>query len=445
VDRVTSVSYTPDDQVATQNDHDSSGYDRTVSDTYDHMGNLLSETLYGDASGHPTGWWKLNQSSGDTVTDSSGTGNTAHATDVTWADAAATLNGTTSHAATSGPVLDTTASYTVSAWVNMASLPAHNATIVAQSGTTNSAFMLQYNYAHTGAPLWSMEQTSTDAAGTSFPSAYSSAVPKADTWTHLVGVYDATTGTSRIYVNGSLSGSGTNTAPWSASGPLTIGQARYAGKATDFLPGKVADVQAYQRALSASDVSALFGKGRTGGTVGSSDEQTTTWAYDKRGLPTSMTDAESHTTTYAYDEAGNLAVTTAPAVQAEADGTNPSTVNPVTTSGFNTFGEAVEEEDPDGNVTSTAYDANGNKVSETLPSYTPAGASVPNAGTTVWEYDSEGNQTSVTTPGGRTTRYLYDQMGNLSQVTDPDDTTTHATYDAAGDQLSATDATGAFQ
>ncbi|MGW5658681.1 LamG-like jellyroll fold domain-containing protein [Streptomyces sp. NPDC003758] len=445
VDRVTTVSYTPDDQVATENDHDASGYDRTTTNTYDDMGNLLSETLYGDASGHPAGWWKLDQSSGTSVTDASGTGNTGQATGVTWSDSAATFDGTTSTGiATNGPVLDTTTSYTVSAWVKMSSLPTHNAAVVAQTGTTNSAFMLQYNYAHTNAPLWGLVDTSKDATSPTFPAAYSSGAATSNTWTHLVGVYDSTTSAMKLYVNGTLSGSGgTNTTPWAATGPLTIGQDKYAGATSDALPGSVSNVQVYQRALSASEVSSLYGKGRTGGTVGSSDAQTTKYTYDKRGLPTSMTDAEQHTTTYSYDEAGNLAVTTAPAVQAEPDGTTASTVHPVTTSGFNTFGEAVEEQDPNGLVTTTAYDAEGNKVSETLPPYTPAGGSTANAGTTVYTYDSEGNQTSVTTPGGKTTSYLYDQMGNLAQTTAPDGTKTHATYDADGDQLSATDPTGA--
>ncbi|MFI1167099.1 LamG-like jellyroll fold domain-containing protein [Streptomyces sp. NPDC020801] len=444
VDRVTTVSYSPDDQVATENAHDASGYDRTTTNTYDDMGNLLSETLYGDASGHPAGWWKLDQTSGTHVTDASGTGNSAQATNVTWSDGAANFDGTTSSGiATNGPVLDTTASYTVSAWVKMSSLPTHNAAVVAQTGTTNSAFMLQYNYTHTSAPMWSLLDTSKDAASPSFPGVWSTATPSANTWTHLVGVYDASSGAIKLYVNGTLSGSGTNTTPWNATGPLTIGQDKYAGSAGDPLPGAVSNVQVYQRALSGSEVTSLYGKGRGGGTVGSSDAQTTKYTYDKRGLPTSMTDAEQHTTDYSYDEAGNLAVTTAPAVQAEPDGTTAATVRPVTTSGFNTFGEGVEEQDPNGLVTTTAYDAEGNKVSETLPPYTPAGASSPNAGTTVYTYDSEGNQTSVTTPGGRTTSYLYDQMGDLAQTTAPDGTKTHATYDADGEQLSTTDPTGA--
>ncbi|MFJ1653392.1 LamG-like jellyroll fold domain-containing protein [Streptomyces sp. NPDC088337] len=444
VDRVTTVSYTPDDQVASESNHDATGYSRTTTHTYDDMGNLLSETLYGDASGHPAGWWKLDQTSGTQVTDASGTGNTATASGVTWSDGAANLAGTSGQQiATNGPVLDTTASYTVSAWVKMSSLPTRNATVVAQAGTTNSAFMLQYNYAHTSAPLWSMEQTSKDASGATFPAAYSTAVPRAGDWTHLTGVYDAATGAIRVYVNGTLSGSSSNTAPWSATGPLTIGQAKYAGNPTDLLPGAVSNVQVYQRALSGTEVTSLYGKGRGGGTVGSSDARTTKWTYDKRGLPTAVTDAEQHTTDYAYDEAGNLAVTTAPAVQAEPDGTTASTVRPATTSGFNTFGEGVEERDPRGLVTTTAYDADGNKVSETLPPYTPEGASSPTEGTTVYTYDSEGNQTSVTSPGGRTTKYLYDQLGNLARATAPDGTTTHSTYDPNGERLSATDPTGA--
>ncbi|MGW4286258.1 LamG-like jellyroll fold domain-containing protein [Streptomyces sp. NPDC004673] len=446
VDRVSTVSYTPDDQVASETDRDSTGYDRTTTSTYDDMGNLLSETLYGDASGHPAGWWKLDQGSGTSVTDSSGTGNTGQASNVTWTDSSASLAGSplTQGVATNGPVLDTTASYTVSAWVKMSSLPAHNASIVAQTGTTNSAFMLEYNYAHAGTPLWGLVHTSKDASGTTFPAAYSTAVPAVGAWTQVVGVYDASNGAMKLYVNGAQSGAtATNSAPWAATGPLTIGRDKYAGAADDALPAGVSNVQVYQRALSATEITSLYGKGRTGGTVGSSTAQTTKYAYDKRGLPSSMTDAENHTTDYSYDEAGNLALTTAPAVQAEKDGADLGSVRPVTASGFNTFGEAVEERDPNLQVTNTAYDAEGNKVSETLPSYTPTGASQPNAGTTVWTYDSEGNQTSVTSPGGKTTSNLFDQLGDVVQTTAPDGTKTHAVYDTAGDQLSTTDPTGA--
>ncbi|NED81718.1 LamG domain-containing protein, partial [Streptomyces sp. SID11233] len=116
------------------------------------------------------------------------------------------------------------------------------------------------NYAHTSAPLWSMEQTNGDAAsGVTFPSAYGSTgtKPTTGTWTHLVGVYDSSDSGIKLYVNGSLAGSGTNTSAWSASGPLTIGRALYAGKNTDQLPGSVANVQVYPRTLSATEVTSL--------------------------------------------------------------------------------------------------------------------------------------------------------------------------------------------
>ncbi|NUS09891.1 MAG: Teneurin-1 [Streptomyces sp.] len=446
VNRTTSVSYTPDDLVATETESDASGSRTTTAHTYDPAGDQLSESIYGDSSGHPSGWWKLDQAGGSTVTDASGTGYTAAATGATWNGDSATFAGTAGQQiATNGPVVDTTSSYTVSAWVNMPSLPARNATVVAQSGTNNSAFMLQYNYAHAGAPLWSLETTNGDTTAPSFPAAYSTAVPAAGTWTHLVGVYNSATGALQIYVNGTLSGSGTTTTPWSAGGPLTIGAAKYKGNATDQLTGSVSNVQVYPRALTAADVTKLYagGGGRTGGTVGSSTAQVTKWTYDRRGLPTSMTDADVQTTDYDYDEAGNLAVTTAPAVQVETGGGDPSSQRPVTTSGFDTYGEAVEEVDPVGNQITTVYDPNGNKVSETLPPYTPAGSSTPLTATSSWTYDSDGNQVSATTPADETTHVLYDQLGDVAQTTEADGSVTHATYDANGEQLSITDADGA--
>ena len=449
LDRVSRVSYTPDDLVASETDTDASGYDRTTTNTYNSAGDQTSQTLYGDASGHPSAWYPLNQTSGSTVTDASGSGNTAAATGVTWNTAS---DGTTSaqfagtgsqQIATNGPVLNTTGSFTVSAWVNLSSLPTHNATVVAQSGNVNSAFMLQYNYAHIGKPLWSVDDTSADAASPSFPAAYSTAAPTVNTWTHLVDVYNVTTGTIQLYVNGALAGSGTNTAPWSANGPLTIGSDKYASAQDDQFPGSVANVQAYPEALTAAQVSSLYAKGRTGGTVGSSSTQTTSWTYDKRGLATSMTDPDGNTTDYTYDEAGHLAVTTDPAVSVESTGGVPVVEHPVATTGYDTFGEPAEQLDADNNETTMAYDADGNEVSQTDPQYTPPGASSPITATTVWTYDSAGNKIAESQPDGETTHYTYDQMGNLVQTQDPDGNKTHSSYDLDGNALSVVDGNGA--
>ena len=84
----------------------------------------------------------------------------------------------------------------------------------------------------------------------------------------------------------------------------------------DWSTGRVADVQVYQRVLSAAQVSALYRRGRDGGANPVGNQLTTSWTLDQRGLPTSMTDPDGNVTHYSYDEAGRLAVTTEAAVSA---------------------------------------------------------------------------------------------------------------------------------
>ncbi|MFE2914382.1 LamG-like jellyroll fold domain-containing protein [Kitasatospora indigofera] len=446
VNRVTSVSFTPDDLVATSNQHDSSGFDRTTSATYDTAGRALTQTLHGDSSGHPVGWWKLDQTSGSTVTDSSGTGTTAAVTNpVTWANGAANLAGANGWIATNGPVLNTASSYTVSAWANLADTSADH-TIVAQGGTNTEAFFLQYSKAFNS---WAFVSPSADATtGVTFAAAAASGPATTGTWTHLVGVFDASAGTMTLYVNGTQAATATNTTPWNATGPLAIGNAvltagnRLWGTTHN---GAISNVQAYPRAVSAAEAATLFSNGRTGGTAGSSGEQTTSYTYDQRGLANSATDANGSTSTYAYDEAGNRTVTSGPAVSVEIGGGAPVMAHPTTTSGYNTFGEEVEELDPNGNQVTHTYDANGEETSTTDPSYLPPGASTPITATTTTTYDALGDVVTATRPDGRSSNFLFDQLGQLAQETTPDGRKSHYTYDVNGDRLSVTDASGAIR
>nr|WP_279582718.1 RHS repeat protein [Fodinicola feengrottensis] len=66
------------------------------------------------------------------------------------------------------------------------------------------------------------------------------------------------------------------------------------------------------------------------------------WTLDKRGLPTSMTDADNNATAYSYDEAGQLAVTTAPAVNVETGGGSLVLAHPVMMTGY----DALARRDP---------------------------------------------------------------------------------------------------
>lgn len=143
-----------------------------------------------------------------------------------------------------------------------------------------------------------------------------------------------------------------------------------------------------------------------------------------------MTDPDGNVTGYAYDEAGRLAVTQAPAVTAQAYGEAAVTGRPETTTGYDTFGDITETQDPNGNTTRYAYDGDGRVVTATPQPYTPPGASAPlaaSATATTTAYDGLGQVTSQTTPLG-TTSYGYDQLGDLASVTPPDGHATSYQY-----------------
>ncbi|GIH18984.1 LamG domain-containing protein [Rugosimonospora africana] len=180
-------------------------------------------------------------------------GTTTWTTDATHGEAL-TLDGTTGYAATTGAALTTTNSFTVSAWVKLTTTPTRNATIAGQDGTTTSGFFLQYNYTHANAPGWALNIPTSD--GSSFATAYAAGATTA--WTHLVGVYNATTHTAQLYVNGTLTGTATNVTTSDATGPFTIGRGLFNATPTDFLPGTISNVQAWQYALTPTQITALY-------------------------------------------------------------------------------------------------------------------------------------------------------------------------------------------
>ncbi|OLB80189.1 MAG: hypothetical protein AUI14_07560 [Actinobacteria bacterium 13_2_20CM_2_71_6] len=112
--------------------------------------------------------------------------------------------------------------------------------------------------------------------------------------------------------------------------------------------------------------------------------------------------------------------------------------------GYDTFGEQVETSDPNGNVVTTGYDADGRAVSVTSPSYTPPGGT-PITAVSHKTYTSTSQVATATDPLGNRSSYVYDQLGRLAKVTAPNTGVTHRTYDTEGDQLSVTDPNGAVQ
>jgi RHS repeat-associated protein len=184
----------------------------------------------------------------------------------------------------------------------------------------------------------------------------------------------------------------------------------------------------------------------------------TTWTYDQNGLPLSMTTPRGNasgatssdfTTNYTYNPNGNLVTQTGPPVSVSTYAAQtPTTTRPVTTYGYDTFGDQTQVEDPDGNVTTSAYDGDGRITSTAQAAYTPPGASASVTSPTTYAYDENGNLTSVTDPDGDVTSYTYDALGDMTSQIDPQlpgqsapGTWTY-TYDSDGEQLTGTDPLG---
>ncbi|MDX3190372.1 hypothetical protein PV458_18345 [Streptomyces sp. MN03-5084-2B] len=167
---------------------------------------------------------------------------------------AAALSGQTGdYFATPARIVDTTKSFSVSAWVNAADLSSRRA-ILSQDGDQTSGFALQY--LETG--KWAFSLSSADVASPSVTSAVSAAAPAAGTWTHLTGVYDATAHTAALYVNGALQQSVSATAA-NVIGPLVLGGAKSGGARAYLAKGAIDEAAVFGRALSAADVTTLYG------------------------------------------------------------------------------------------------------------------------------------------------------------------------------------------
>jgi Concanavalin A-like lectin/glucanases superfamily len=233
---------------------------------------LSSTTLTAENSGiaisYPAHLWPLSDGTADSaattaadIISASTADSAAFATGTSWGtddffggDVSLNSGGSGTNAlATSGPMVDTADSYTVSAWVKLDSLPGQNETVVGQDGGTDSGFYLGYNSSCGG--CWAFQLPATDAASPALDNAFGSAA-QPGVWTNLIGVYNAATTTASLYVNGILSAT-TSVTGWSATGPLTVGRAFYNGAKTNYLNGSVADVQAWTSALTAAQISAL--------------------------------------------------------------------------------------------------------------------------------------------------------------------------------------------
>ncbi|MET9114674.1 LamG domain-containing protein [Streptomyces longwoodensis] len=202
----------------------------------------------------PSGTWHLDNGTADatTATQHPLTNNGA-----TWdtlsrsGTGAAKLNGTTAYLNTAGPVLDTTKSFTVSAWARLTKNDV-NYTVLSQAGTNASGFQLYYSSSY---KAWIFNRHQTDVVNPGITRSIGTRPPVLNAWTHLTGVYDAANQTVQLYVNGVPQGDPVAfTTPWKASGNLQIGRLWYDGGGKENFSGTIDEVKVWSRALADTEV-----------------------------------------------------------------------------------------------------------------------------------------------------------------------------------------------
>ncbi|MEV0317700.1 LamG-like jellyroll fold domain-containing protein [Streptomyces sp. NPDC050658] len=173
---------------------------------------------------------------------------------------AATFNGTDGYAKigqTNGPHLNTSRSFTVSAWAKLDKKPDGAAIITAQAGKERPGFELYYSSTYN---RWAVNQYSADAADATpiramQPEGASAFVGE---WAQLVGVHDTVANTLTLYVNGAKAGSVPLAGAFYADQSMYLGAGSYSGQVKNHFPGSIDDVRLLDRPVSAEEVQQMF-------------------------------------------------------------------------------------------------------------------------------------------------------------------------------------------
>ncbi|MFE9434304.1 LamG-like jellyroll fold domain-containing protein [Streptomyces sp. NPDC006640] len=225
----------------------------------DRAGRRSGETIYhfNVQSGRaPVARWKLDDPAGSRSAAAE-TGTAARAgTGVTFggpapsgteATATVSLDGTGHGFLTpDAPATDLRKSFAVSAWVRPAET-SRTMTVASQDAAGKPGFTLGLRAADSG-PAWSFAIGGTRITG---------GAPETGEWAHVLGLYDAETGTARLYVNGHEVGTAADATPTEASGAFQIGRARGTAGYRDRWHGEVGDVRVHDRVVVPGEAAEL--------------------------------------------------------------------------------------------------------------------------------------------------------------------------------------------
>ncbi|MFF4977999.1 LamG-like jellyroll fold domain-containing protein [Streptomyces sp. NPDC001083] len=235
------------------------------------------------------GRWKFETSSGTPLTspDASSSGNAmtlynGAQTGAGWVDGAVTLDGTDDYAAAPVVPVDTSASFTVSAFVQAAATPTSPVTVMSAPGSKKSAFAVRYEPSATPATdpgRWRIVTADSDSDSAAVSDIGNGMFFGPTDWNHVAVVYDGFSKEVSLYVNGELQetacadsdddgvqddASCTDTVSWAddvltykAAKTVQLGRDTTGTTSGQYFPGSLSDVWVFQGALTETQIDHL--------------------------------------------------------------------------------------------------------------------------------------------------------------------------------------------
>ena len=211
----------------------------------------------------PIGQWNFDEGTGTTSADLSGQGHPATLVGgASWAAAGKegtglALDGVTGYADVGVTLVDTTSSFSVAVWADVAAVGAWNIAL-SEDDVNGSLFGLKLR--GDGSNQFDFDVELSDGMSPGFVVAQSTSSAQAGTWVHLAGVRDTGGGGAvKVYVNGALQANAAlGQALLAASGHLVIGRGLYNGASGSYFHGTLDEIAVYDVALTDAQVATLY-------------------------------------------------------------------------------------------------------------------------------------------------------------------------------------------
>jgi len=244
----------------------------------------VSEAVYAQCVTPPTGmtnWWPGDSNTFDIIGGQHGSLQGGATFDTGKVDRAFSLDGSNDFVLVPNnptAAFNFSGSFSIDAWVFLKATPPEFAPIVSKwndipFGNNNRSYFLAIQPFNSG-PLRVRFDVSADGqflGGHSLAIVSNDIVPL-NTWTHIAGVFNGTTHSLSVYVNGHPSvfatgGPANVSAPFVNNEPVLIGAGDLGSNVRDFFNGLIDEVELFNRPLTQAEIQSIVSAGSSGKTI----------------------------------------------------------------------------------------------------------------------------------------------------------------------------------